>query len=229
MQGNDVPQRPVKQTSSRPCTLIGVLITSLLLSIMIEWVGIAYFWSEQGAEHSKQVMLTEFNWFSEGFQQSLIHSYPVILAQQMLAFIHHWLFVKTGLQSWLTSPKNPDSLSAYLWFYARAYIESVLYVTMTFIIRLIVIVLTSPLFILVALVGLVDGLVQRDLRRFGIGRESAFKYHHAKKSVGPVMLIAWVIYLSIPFAIHPNMILIPGAVLFGLMISLTASNFKKYL
>ncbi|MDG6428866.1 TIGR03747 family integrating conjugative element membrane protein [Glaesserella parasuis] len=114
-------------------------------------------------------------------------------------------------------------------FYARSYIESTLYVIIIFIIRLLIIILTSPLFILVAIVGLTDGLVQRDLRRFGVGRESAFKYHHAKKSVAPVMFIAWIIYLAIPISIHPNLILIPAAILFGIMIALTASNFKKYL
>lgn len=43
------------------------------------------------------------------------------------------------------------------------------------------------------------------------------------------MFIAWIIYLAIPISIHPNLILIPAAILFGIMIALTASNFKKYL
>lgn len=118
---------------------------------------------------------------------------------------------------------------AWIYHYLRDYIESVLYVIITFIIRLMIIVLISPLFLLVALVGGGDGLVQRDLRRFGVGRESVFKYHHAKRVVFPVMLLAWGLYLSIPFSIHPNWILIPSAIFFGLTISFTASSFKKYL
>lgn len=81
-------------------------------------------------------------------------------------------------------------MGAWIYHYLRDYIESVLYVIITFIIRLMIIVLISPLFLLVALVG-GDGLVQRDLRRFGVGRESVFKYHHAKRVVFPVMLLAW--------------------------------------
>lgn len=211
------------------CTIIGTLMASLLFSILIEWIGIVFFWSEAGAEHSKQVMLKEFDWFSEGFQHSLLYTYPAQLANQIIEFIYRWVFIKSGLLHWLHSPKEQDSLAIYVIYYVGEYIESVLYVSVTFIIRLMIIILTSPLFVLVAIVGLTDGLVQRDLRRFGIGRESAFKYHHAKKSLGPIMILAWVIYLSIPFSIHPNLILIPAAILFGVMIALTASNFKKYL
>ncbi|MDO5055669.1 MAG: TIGR03747 family integrating conjugative element membrane protein, partial [Pasteurella oralis] len=159
--------------------------------------------------------------------------------------VHHWLFIKTGIQTWLSTPttglpplnfremdwetvKNTNWM-AYLVFYVRAYVESTLYVIIIFIIRLMIIVLTSPLFILAGIVGFVDGLVKRDLRKFGVARESAFKYHHAKRTIAPIMFIAWVVYLSIPFSIHPNMILIPAALLFGLSISITATNFKKYL
>lgn len=238
-------QQTVKKESSLPCRIIGTLTVSLLLSIVIEWLCITFLWPEQGHLHSKQVMQEEFGWFSAEFQQSLLYSAPVTLAEHIIQFVHKWLFVKSGIENWLNTPVTGiktihwadldwktitnTNWMAYLVFYVRAYVESALYVTIVFIIRLMIIVLTSPLFILAGIVGLIDGLVTRDLRRFGIGRESAFKYHHAKRSVAPVMFIAWVIYLSIPFSIHPNLILIPAALLFGLTISLTASNFKKYL
>lgn len=238
-------QSEVKKESSLPCRIISTLMLSLLLSIIIEWLCITFVWPEEGHLHSQRVMQEEFAWFSAEFQQSLIYSYPVTLAEQIIHFVHHWLFIKTGIQDWLNRPvvgiskvnwnnldwqmiKNTD-WAAVIVFYVRSYVESTLYVTIIFIIRLMIIILTSPLFILAGLVGLIDGLVKRDLRRFGVGRESAFKYHYAKRAVGPVMFIAWVIYLSIPFSIHPNFILIPAALLFGLMISLTASSFKKYL
>ncbi|HHX0514782.1 TPA: DUF4400 domain-containing protein, partial [Haemophilus influenzae] len=43
------------------------------------------------------------------------------------------------------------------------------------------------------------------------------------------MLSAWVLYLSIPISIYPNIILVPAAFLFGLSICVTAASFKKYL
>lgn len=229
MSETETLKQKKKQKPFLLCTIMGTLLASLLFSILIEWIGIAFFWTDEGALHSKQVMLEEFEWFSEGFQHSLLYAYPVQLAHQVIEFIYQWIFIKSGLLSWLNSPKEQGSWAMYIIFYIGDYIEAILYVMITFIIRLMIIILTSPLFVLVAIVGLTDGLVQRDLRRFGVGRESAFKYHHAKKSIGPIMILAWVIYLSIPFSIHPNLILIPAAILFGLMIALTASNFKKYL
>ncbi|QPB42855.1 TIGR03747 family integrating conjugative element membrane protein [Rodentibacter haemolyticus] len=218
-----------KKKEFLPCKVIGTLIFSLILSIIIEWVGIAFqYWEPPGYLHSKLVMQNEFKWFSTDFQQSLLYSTPVKFMEYIIGQVHHWLFVQTGIQGWLNNPSGSE-WGAWIYHYLQDYVESGLYVIITFIIRLMIIVLTSPLFLLVALVGVVDGLVQRDLRRFGVGRESAFKYHHAKRAVFPVMLLAWVLYLSIPFSIHPNFILIPSAVLFGLMISFTAANFKKHL
>lgn len=84
-------------------------------------------------------------------------------------------------------------------------------------------------YLLFSLVALIDGLVQRDLRRWGGGRESAFVYHHSKRLMFPSLLLAWVVYLGLPFSVHPNVVILPFAGLFALAVSVTASSFKKYL
>lgn len=104
-----------------------------------------------------------------------------------------------------------------------------IYVTLMTLTRCVILVLTAPLFILAAIVGFTDGLVSRDLRRFGAGRESAFVYHHAKRMVTPIFLTGWLIYLSLPFSIHPSLFLLPCALVFGLMIAIATASFKKYL
>ncbi|CDL13820.1 putative membrane protein [Klebsiella pneumoniae IS46] len=40
-----------------------------------------------------------------------------------------------------------------------------------------------PQFVLTIVIGLIDGLVRRDLRRFGAGHESGFVYHHARRMI----------------------------------------------
>jgi integrating conjugative element membrane protein (TIGR03747 family) len=92
-----------------------------------------------------------------------------------------------------------------------------------------ILVLTIPLFVLAVIVGATDGLVRRDLRRFGAGRESAFIYHRAKQLVVPLVVAPWVIYLAIPVSVHPALILIPCAFALGLAVLVTAATFKKYL
>jgi integrating conjugative element membrane protein (TIGR03747 family) len=86
-----------------------------------------------------------------------------------------------------------------------------------------------PLILTAAFVGLIDGLVRRDVRRFGAGRESGFIYHRAKASLMPLAVLPWITYLALPISVHPLLILLPSAALLGLAVSLTAGSFKKYL
>ena len=86
-----------------------------------------------------------------------------------------------------------------------------------------------PLFLMTAFVGLVDGLVRRDIRRFGAGRESGFVYHRAKATLVPLLVLPWVIYLALPISVSPLLILLPSSVLLGVAVDIAAGSFKKYL
>ena len=63
----------------------------------------------------------------------------------------------------------------------------------------------------------------------GGGRESSFIYHWSKRSALPLLVTAWVVYLALPFSLHPSWVILPFATLFALCIAITASSFKKYL
>jgi integrating conjugative element membrane protein (TIGR03747 family) len=102
-------------------------------------------------------------------------------------------------------------------------------ITQVFAVRLAILTLATPVFGLFTLVALVDGLVRRDLRRWGGGRESSFVYHYAKKAALPLIVTAWVLYLALPVSLHPSWIILPFALVFGFAVTITASTFKKYL
>ncbi|WP_061289981.1 TIGR03747 family integrating conjugative element membrane protein [Azotobacter vinelandii] len=207
-----------------PFRLVVVLLVSIVLSILLEWLGIYFQWWElPGSRHAETVMRIELGYLDSNFTRSILVSDPVAFATDSLVWLNHWLFIKTGLVAW-ASAEHPGWLSG-----VSDYAMAAVYVTLMTLSRCLVLILTSPLFLLAALVGLVDGLVMRDLRRFGAGRESAFVYHHAKRLVSPIFITGWLIYLSLPFSIHPNLFLLPCAALFGLMIAVTTASFKKYL
>ncbi|WAJ37262.1 TIGR03747 family integrating conjugative element membrane protein [Pseudomonas sp. GOM7] len=217
---------------------VGVLLLSLCVSILIEWLGIAFdLWDEEGYLHAKAMLTIELGWISDDFTRSLLMSDPGQAAQQLTFTAYEWLFVKTGFLDWIVSARQPlpqgtSVLKVYSNQLAVAiedYLLATLYVTLTFMVRLVILTLTSPLFVMAAMVGLVDGLVRRDIRRFGAGRESSFVYHHSKRLIVPLFLSAWLIYLSLPFSVHPNWVLLPCALLLGLAVSITAGSFKKYL
>lgn len=60
-------------------------------------------------------------------------------------------------------------------------------------------------------------------------RESAYVFHLAKAATAPMLVMTWAIYLSMPFSIHPSIVILPFAVLFAIFVRVTAGSFKKYL
>jgi integrating conjugative element membrane protein (TIGR03747 family) len=223
-----------------PFRLFGFLCGSLLLSILIELIGLHIAWSDQGWHHAEEMLSHELDQLSETFKQSILVSEPAHTTQQLLSRTYDTLFVRTGALHWIhqqSERTNPSTRSAvginkamYLGhLHGETYALATLYTLMTFLVRLMVLALTLPLFLIAAFVGLVDGFVRRDVRRFGAGHESGFLYHRAKASLMPLALLPSVLYLAVPVSVHPLVVLLPSAVLLSLAVNITAGSFKKYL
>src|SRR5690606_6493674 len=188
-------------------------------------------------EHSRSMLEREIGWLDRDFRQSLLSSEPAHAARNAANRSHDLLFERTGLtrlEGWLRRPAiDADSSPKHRfrsWYRPTAdFITAAGQVVQLFVVRLTVLALATPVFLLFSLVGLVDGLVQRDLRRWGGGRESSYLYHYAKRSVFGFLMAAWVIYLAFPISINPSWIILPFAALFAFSIKVTASTFKKYL
>ncbi|MFJ5483741.1 TIGR03747 family integrating conjugative element membrane protein [Pectobacterium actinidiae] len=231
----------IARTITLPFRLLGVLIGSLLISIIVECVGMHLFWKDQGWRHSQAMLQYELGHLSNHFTRSAIVQEPGRTAHAIVDTGYEWVFVKTGLLDRMTRTAErarvPSQTSkrdfryfisqVYVW--SENYLIAAAFTTLTFMVRLLVLVLTLPLILLAAFVGLVDGLVRRDVRRFGAGRESGFIYHRAKAALLPLAVLPWVIYLALPVSAHPLLILLPSASLLGFAVALTASSFKKYL
>ncbi|MCF5173309.1 TIGR03747 family integrating conjugative element membrane protein [Pseudomonas canadensis] len=154
---------------------------------------------------------------------------------QVLDFLNQWLLVETGFadfarQARVSSQGNGFwSWTNQLYVSIEDFVLAAVYVTLTFVVRLTILVLAIPLFLLAIFTGFVDGLIRRDLRKFGAGRESSFVYHRAKRAVLPLLIVPWVIYLSLPFSLNPMAVFFPCAVMLGIITAITATTFKKYL
>lgn len=225
---------PKKGIIATPLSWLGkiaaTLIGSLFFSLLVEWLGMAFFWPEMGVEHSHLMMNQELNWFSDNIVRSLLIAHPAEQLENILRQTYQWLFINTGFMPWLEQHRVNYQSDAHHWAYwLGVYLQATVYVVLTFVLRVFLLLLTTPLFALAILTGFVDGLVRRDIRRFGCGYESGFVYHHAKRSIGPLFFLPWIIYLSLPFTVHPNLILLPAALLLGLSVSVTTGSFKKYL
>lgn len=215
--------------------IIGMLIASLLFSILIEWAGLLFFWGDQGWRHSQAMLNSELSWLSEHFKYSLIIQQPGQAIFQWLDLLNQWLLVKTGFADFAQQARLSSQGHGFLSWANQVYVSienfvlAAVYVTFTFVVRLIILVLALPLFLLSMFTGFVDGLMRRDLRKFGAGRESSFVYHRAKRAVLPLLLAPWIIYLSLPVSLNPMAFFLPCAVILGIATAVTAAAFKKYL
>ncbi|WP_454866911.1 TIGR03747 family integrating conjugative element membrane protein [Pseudomonas lini] len=230
-------QRPGMIVSAISLVLrtIGLLIASLLFSILIEFAGLLLFWGDQGWRHSQTMLTSELGWLSEHFKFSLIIQQPGQTIDQCLELLNQWLVVKTGFADFAQQARVASQGNGFwswtnqLYVNIEDFVLAAVYVSFTFVVRLTILALATPLFLLAALTGFVDGLMRRDLRKFGAGRESSFVYHRAKRAVIPLLIVPWVIYLSLPFSLNPIAILLPCAVVLGATVAITATTFKKYL
>lgn len=238
---HNTPPQPIQRPGlivsaiSLVLRIIGLLIASLLFSILIEFAGLMLFWGDQGWRHSQAMLTNELGWLSDHFKSSLIIQQPGQTVVQVLDFLNQWLLANTGFAHFAQQARVSSQGNGFwsginqLYVSIEDFVLAALYVTFTFVVRLFILVLATPLFLLATLTGFVDGLMRRDLRKFGAGRESSFVYHRAKRAVMPLLVVPWIIYLSLPITLNPMAVFIPCAVLLGAVMTITATTFKKYI
>jgi integrating conjugative element membrane protein (TIGR03747 family) len=207
------------------------LFFSLLISIAVEWIGLAFWWPEQGAQHAIGMYESELAYLSGDLSNSVFIRDPESFAAALAKSVETaWQW--SGLLSvidWMGTPPEDSQPLQEIAHTAHEYAVATVFVTLVFAVRIAILILSLPLFVLFGLVGLIDGLVERDLRRFSAGRESAYVFHIAKRAMAPMIILAWAFYLSMPFSIHPALVIMPFAVIFAVSVGIAASSFKKYL
>ena len=225
----------VGQLFSALVQLMVWLVISLILSIIIEWLGMIWFWPEQGADHAKAVLAADQAYLNQQlYDQSLAARNDIIaLTGETVGWLSRQSWLKALLNNVPDVPDGSYFSSLQGWghhLHQRFddYLEASTYVTQTFVIRLALILFSLPIFLIAALVGGVDGLVERDLRRWGGGRESSNVFNLARRSVVPSFVAACVVYISLPFSINPVIVILPFAFLLGLAVRIGFERLKKY-
>ena len=216
--------------------LLAWLAFSLLLSIVLEWLGMVYWWPEAGLAHSAAMLEYEIALVESELDRSLLVGEPQALVLNARDRARA-LLERTGVAGfvhWAATSPDPGSRSwpARVHRVVHAvshFLLAALQVIQLFAVRLAILTLAIPAFVLLGAVGLIDGLVARDLRRRGAGRESSFIYHHARAAIPLLLVLPFITYLALPVSLHPGWIVLPAAGLTGLAVTLAARSFKKYL
>ncbi|EBG6450382.1 TIGR03747 family integrating conjugative element membrane protein [Salmonella enterica] len=205
-----------------PGVLAGFCLGAWMLAIALEWLGDACFWRNTCASRSEQVLKATWQWWrgSAGAPVWLVENLAIVSGalQQELAALIASLNGQSGL-FWT------ETVTTVI----RCALLSAGNVTLTFLLRLAILLQALPLFALTITIGLIDGLVRRDLRRFGAGHESGFVYHHARRMIGSSLAATGLMWLAVPVFLDPIYVLMPGAIVISLTASMASGAFKKYI
>lgn len=211
------------------------ILVTIVFSILVEWGLIfhcndgpgswvcrfAKFEAGMGIEHARIMLIDEYHYVNEHFKASLIGSRPAVMAGNLITWFDANVFKPLGIEEY----RNKQDLDkGWAWKYLMAAYLMVKVVLL----RLCVLFLSLPAYFLFAVVGLVTGLVERDLRKFGAGRESADKFELSTRLITPSIVLCFIFYLSWPSGINPAYIIVPFAAMFGFALHLTARNYKKH-
>lgn len=198
------------------------LSVALFFNIVVELAGIFFkYWSIPGAAHSMHMIQTELSWLNRDFSD--VFGNPAQTSVEFAQSFYQSIFVWLGYDTLAALQASPR------FFMYVEYIEAAVNMVYLFGMRLVVIVFSFPVFFVFGSIGLIDGLSQRDLRRFGGDRESSYFWNRVVRFIKPMFILPFVIYLASPASIHPSLVMLPFALCFGFTIWLSSLKFKKYL
>lgn len=198
-------QGPVGWLLSLTGRLIGLVIGALILRIVLELAGLYFWWPQEGSRHVFQVMRQERVELVIALQSHPLGNEILVLLEKGTTRV---LMANRLLQKQFTA---------------------VAYTLVNFMQRLVWLAAMLPLLCLCAITGLTEGLVRRDLRRFGSGLESVFFHRYVIRFGCSVTSTVWVFYLAQPLLVPAMLILLPAALWFGITVWMVVGSFKRWL
>lgn len=198
------PQGPVGWLLSLTGRVVGLVFGALVLRVVLELAGLYFWWPQEGSRHVFQVMRQERAELVIALQSHPLGNEILVLLEKGTTRV---LMANRLLQKPFTA---------------------VAYTLVSFMQRLVWLAAMLPLLCLCAVTGLTEGLVQRDLRRFGSGLESVFLHRYVIRSGSSVATTLWVFYLAQPLFVPAMLVLLPTALWFGVTVWMAAGSFKRW-
>ena len=177
-------------------------------------------WPEEGSAHAARMLRIEAGYLNRDFAESEIWVRPAEVMGEAFGTVWGWGFERSGLADVL--------LFFGEWSGLGQFVEAMLFTLQVFVVRCLVLFFSLPVFALFLVVGLATGLSMRDVRRWSAGREYGGLFHKARRWPRRVLLVGCFVYLSIPIAVHPTVVVLPSAVLLGAACCVATALWKKY-
>jgi integrating conjugative element membrane protein (TIGR03747 family) len=244
---------PVEIALGLSLGLISMTLFSWFLGCLIEFVGIYTVWPDKAERHSRDLVAEDLVYIAAAPRSLLIED-TVGFSHSVVQRVQTW-YQRLGVLAWYERHHGADRtqaspaatpavgsgkaaglvhktfgrLSGDVQREASRWALISMYVAQDTLLRLAIAAFAAPAFALACLLGLVDGLVRRDLRRWGGGRESSFIYHNAKRYTIWALTGGFTLYLAWPFGgFNPAYMVLFFTALVALTLSTTVAAFKKY-
>ena len=209
------PQGIVAKTLSWAFGLAGALLVAVIVSVVIELVGIAAGWWQGG--HAATLLLRERSYIEAIDRIPLTALTPIMMARTAEA---HFDGATRSLRQNALHHQGSDPLAVY--------VLGAINTTKLVLFRLVVCLFSLPGYAVVAVAALIDGGVQRDIRKYTGAHESSYLFHGAKRWVVPGIMGTVSLYLLLPWSIYPALAFVPSMALLGYMLFVVSGRFKKY-
>ncbi|WP_280190803.1 TIGR03747 family integrating conjugative element membrane protein [Delftia sp. PS-11] len=223
--------------------LVGITLTSWFVGMAIEVGGSMFLWRGQGIPHAQSVVQQDLEYIAAA-PRSLLVPDTVGFSLELLGYIR-WPYEKFGVIRWYQKARAPGAESAHsnlapafqglgrITAKASVLLSEWAVISMLVaqdvVLRLSIAAYAMPAFVLACLMGVIDGLVRRDRRRWVGGRESSFVYHHSKRYTHWALTGGFSLYLAWPFpGFNPAYMVLVFTVLVAASLSTTVGAFKKY-
>ncbi len=216
---------------------ISLVIGMFFLATIFEWCGMHSWWqntyesrlNERTLREVQQIESSVGGTFEQHWYRNTL-SYSTKISNRLVLPIERYLeqqrrefhTLPTSMSAVTNVVKRiRQSLNSHLTVAVEVFQACIFRLT-TFLIG---IVSVSPLL----MVGITHGLVSREIRRWRGGRESAWLYVFASKSLYPSITLFFGIYVLWPWAFSFSWINSAMGLIWGSALSLALATFKKYL
>ncbi|WP_105903636.1 DUF4400 domain-containing protein [Vibrio gangliei] len=208
-------------------SLCGLLFGALMVSILIEWIGIFFgWWNEPYEYHSKAVASEYIQLINDDLSATnrdfvLSPSLPLLWLSE---FTTKWFgFTLTDAFN-LSSGFTTDNLSGSIF---KAFLISIAFTTITFIVKVGYFFSSLPLVALLIVQFGADGYVYR-IKRIYEGRLSSdWLTVMSQKIIGLGLFSLSLIFFSIPIYVHPVLAVLPVCVVSAIGFRALVINFAK--
>lgn len=235
---------PVELAMEVAFGLLFVTLFAWFIGVLIEVVGSYTLWPEKGEFHSQEIVAQDLAYIAMAPRSLLVRD-TVGWSHRVVGWVDY-PYERVGLKRWYarlhgdtqsgqaraqqsTLNQRMGNANHSMQHTLSKWVLMSMYVGQDVLLRLSVAAFALPAFVLACLVGIVDGLVRRDLRRWGGGRESSFVYHHAKRYTHWALTGGFGLYLAWPFGgFNPAYMVFVFTLLVAFTMSTAVAAFKKY-